>query len=289
MLSRGFTGRRLTDWTWTKTVFLCGISAILVLGLIAAFIFREGWPALREIGLFHMLMGTVWKPNDGQFGILPFIITSFYVTLLALIMAVPLGLACAVFLTEVAPHRVRLLFRPAIELLVGIPSVVYGMVGLLLLVPQISKIGGSGDSLLAASIVLTIMVLPTIISISADSIQAVPGTYKEGLLALGATRWQTVWRVTLPTARSGILAGIILGMGRAIGETMAMIMVIGNSLTLPVSPLDSGRTLTGSLALEIKYASGLHWHALFAVGTVLFVLILFLNSFALLIRRRQYH
>jgi phosphate transport system permease protein len=279
--------RHLTDRTWKQVIILCSVSSFLILLLIALFTLREGWPAFSKIGIFNFLSGTVWDVSKNQFGILPMIIGTAYVTVLALIMAVPLGIACAIFLAEVAPQRVRDIFRPAIELLVGIPSVVYGLVGLLLLVPLISKLGGSGDSVLAAAIVLTIMVLPTIISISEDSIRAVPSSYKEGALALGATRWQVIWGVTLPAARSGITASIILGMGRAIGETMAMIMVIGNSIVIPVSPLSAARTLTGTLALELNYATGLHWNALFATGVVLFVFILILNSFVLILRRRE--
>jgi phosphate transport system permease protein len=204
-----------------------------------------------------------------------------------MLMSVPLGIACAILLAEVAPVRVRQILRPAVELLVGIPSVVYGLVGLVLLVPIIRELGeGSGSSVLAAAIVLTAMCLPTIISISEDSIKAVPKKFKDASLALGATRWQTIWRVTLPAARSGITASIILGMGRAIGETMAMIMVIGNAPIFPVSPLDKARTLTGNIAVEITYATGTQEHALFATGVVLFVLILALNSIAVLILRR---
>lgn len=279
--------RYFTDWTWKQIILLSSISSFLILLLIAIFIFREGLPAFSDIGIVKFLTGTTWSEEKGEFGILPMIVGTVYVTLGALVLSVPLGIACAIFLAEVAPVRVRDVVRPAIELLVGIPSVVYGLVGMLMLVPLISKLGGSGDSILAASIVLTVMVLPTIISISEDSIRAVPRACKEGSLALGATPWQTIWRVILPAARSGILASVILGMGRAIGETMAMIMVIGNSIIIPDSPLDPARTLTGSLALELKYAAGLQWNALFASGVVLFVFILALNSFALVLRRRQ--
>jgi phosphate transport system permease protein len=286
-MQSGTRFRRLTDRTWKQVIILCSVSSFLILLLIALFTLREGWPAFKDIGIFNFLSGTAWDVGNNQFGILPMIIGTAYVTVLALLMSVPLGVACAIFLAEVAPQRIRNIFRPAIELLVGIPSVVYGLVGLLVIVPLIRNLGGSGDSVLAAAIVLTVMVLPTIISISEDSIRAVPSGYKEGALALGATRWQVIWGVTLPAARSGIMASIILGMGRAIGETMAMIMVIGNSIVIPASPLDAARTLTGTLALELKYAAGLHWNALFATGVVLFVFILILNSFALILRRKE--
>jgi phosphate transport system permease protein len=201
-------------------------------------------------------------------------------------MAVPLGIACAILLAEVAPNKVRRFLRPAVELLVGIPSVVYGLVGLVLLVPLISEIGGSGFSILTASIVLMVMVLPTIISISEDSIRAVPSIYKEGALALGATKWQTIKGVIIPAAKSGIGASIVLGMGRAIGETMAMIMVIGNSIAFPDSLLDAARTLTGNIALEINYATDTHRSALFATGVVLLIFILALNSIATIYLKR---
>jgi len=278
--------RFLADLTWRQIIVICSVTSFVILALIAAFTLREGLPAFVEIGLAQFLTGTTWDVADNVFGILPMILGSVYVTLGALVLSVPLGVACAIFLAEVAPYRIRQIVRPAVELLVGIPSVVYGLVGMLLVVPLIGRLGGSGDSILAASIVLTVMVLPTIISVSEDSIRAVPRHHKEGALALGATPWQAMWRVTLPAARSGILAGVILGMGRAIGETMAMIMVIGNSIVIPDSPLSPARTLTGSLALELKYAAGLQWNALFATGVILFVFILLLNSSALVMRRR---
>jgi len=287
--------RYQTDRAWKWIVVLCGISSILVLTLIIVFVTREAWPAISRVGLWNMVSSTTWAPSAGQYGILTFIVGSLYVTALALVISVPLGVFCAVFLAEVAPDRVRRVVRPAIELLVGIPSVVYGLVGLMLLLPLIGGLkhlleGGfwrpGGESVLAAGIVLSIMVLPTVISISEDSIRAVPKAYKEGSLALGATRWQTMWHVILPAARSGILAGIVLGMGRAIGETMAMVMVIGNSLNMPISPLDTGRTLTGAIVLEANYAPPLHLSALFAIGVVLLIFILALNSVAMLLRRR---
>ncbi len=201
-------------------------------------------------------------------------------------MAIPLGIACTILLAEVAPFRIRQLLRPAVELLVGIPSVVYGLVGVVILVPAISHIGGSGFSILAASIVLAIMIMPTIISISEDSIRAVPRAYKEGALALGTTQWQTIRRILLPSAKSGIIASIVLAMGRAIGETMAMIMVIGNAIKIPTSILDPARTLTGNIAVEINYASGTHASALFATGIVLFIFIAVLNSIVALTFKR---
>jgi phosphate transport system permease protein len=260
-----------------------------VLLAIAVFVFKDGLPAFKEIGFFDFLFGTVWRPGQEQYGILTMIVGSVVVTIGSLILAVPLGIACAILLAEVAPFKVRQVLRPAVELLVGIPSVVYGLVGLVLLVPAVREIGGNGFSVLAASIVLMAMVLPTIISISEDSIRAVPHSYKEGALALGATHWQTIRQVLLPAAKSGIGASIVLGMGRAVGETMAMIMVIGNSIVFPTSPLSPARTLTGNIAVEINYATGIHESALFATGIVLFVFILLLNSIAVISLKRGTH
>lgn len=281
--------RYFTDRLARYLVFLSATVSFIILITIAVFIFRGGLPAFREIGFLDFIFGIEWRPSIEQYGILTMIIGSLVVTIGALILAIPLGIACAILLAEVAPHSIRRLLRPSVELLVGIPSVVYGLVGLVLLVPQIRKIGGSGFSVLAASIVLMAMVLPTIISISEDSIRSVPRTYKEGSLALGATTWQTIRQVVLPAARSGIAASIVLGMGRAIGETMAMIMVIGNSPIIPNSLLDAARTLTGNIAVEINYASGVHRDALFATGIVLFVFIVLLNSIAILVFKRSKH
>lgn len=283
-MSRYFTNR-LAKYA----VFISATVSFVVLLAIAVFIFRDGLPAFQEIGVLDFLFGTVWRPGQEQYGILTMIVGSVAVTAGSLLLAVPLGIACAILLAEVAPFRLRQVLRPAVELLVGIPSVVYGLVGLVLLVPAVRELGGNGFSVLAASIVLMAMVLPTIISISEDSIRAVPAAYKEGALALGATQWQTIRRVLLPAARSGIGASIVLGMGRAIGETMAMIMVIGNSITFPQSPLDPARTLTGNIAVEINYASGIHESALFATAIVLFVFILLLNSISVISLKRGSH
>jgi phosphate transport system permease protein len=250
--------RYFTDRLAKYVVLISAASSFIILLLIALFIFQKGLPTFSQVNFFDFLFGTVWRPGIGEYGILGMIIGSLAVTIVSMLMAVTLGIAGAILLAEVAPNKVRRIFRPAIELLVGIPSVVYGLVGLVLLVPLIGKIGGSGFSILTASLVLMVMVLPTIISISEDSIKAVPASYKEGSLALGATKWQTIIRVIIPAAKSGIGASIVLGMGRAIGETMAMIMVIGNSIALPDSLLDAARTLTGNIALEINYASGTH-------------------------------
>lgn len=265
--------------------------SVMIVFLIAFFIVREAMPAFRQIGVLKLLLGTVWRPSVGEFGILPMIIGSILVTFGAIVLGVPLAVGGAVFLAEVAPAWTRSIIRPAVQLLAGIPSVIYGLFGMVVLVPLVRRIpapGNSGYGLLSASIVLAVMILPTITNIAEDAIRAVPQEYKEGSLALGTTHWQTIVDVTLPSARSGILAAIILGIGRALGETMAMIMVIGNSIMIP-HPLGSNpltvflsqaRTLTGNVAVEISYASGVHESALFATGVVLFVMILLVNSLA---------
>jgi len=282
----GLFSRFFTDRVARYIVFIDGAMSFIILMAIAAFTTIEGLPVFSQVGVLDFLFGMEWRPTQGQFGILPMIVGSVAVTLGSLLIAVPLGIACAIFLAEVAPLRVRTFFRPMVQLLVGIPSVVYGLVGMVIIVPFIRQFGGSGYSVAAASIVLMAMILPTIISISEDSIRAVPLAYKQASFALGATHWQTIWHLLIPVARTGIISSVIRGMGRAIGETMAMIMVIGNSVIIPTSPLSSARTLTGNIAVEIGYASGLHRNALFATGIVLFVLIVVLNSLAMLILKR---
>jgi phosphate transport system permease protein len=279
-------------------LLVSALVSIFIVFLILLFTLREALPAFREIGVLPMLTGTVWRPQQGQLGILSMIAGSILVTLGAVALGVPLSVMGAIFLAEVAPQAVREVVRPAVELLAGIPSVVYGLFGMVVLVPMARKLfsvpGNTGFGLLSASMVLAVMVLPTITNIAEDAIRAVPKAYKQGSLALGATHWQTIVRVTLPAARSGIIAAIILGVGRALGETMAMIMVIGNSIRMPrplgANPLtiflSQARTLTGNIAVEITYATGLHEDALFATGVVLFVLIMIVNASARIMIQR---
>jgi len=290
--------RKLVDTGIRYVLFLSALASVFIVFLILLFTLREALPAFREYGVAPMLAGTVWRPQEDQLGILSMIAGSLLVTLGSVILGVPLAMGGAIFLAEVAPPAVREIVRPAVELLAGIPSVVYGLFGMVVLVPAVrstfSVPGNSGFNLLSASMVLAVMVLPTITNIAEDAIRAVPRDFKEGSLALGATRWQTIVRVTLPTARSGIIAAIILGVGRALGETMAMIMVIGNSIRMPgplsQNPLtlflSQARTLTGNVAVEIKYATGLHEDALFATGVVLFILIMLVNGSARLLIQR---
>ena len=271
-----------------RIFFVLALSSISALALITIFIFIQGIPIIAEVGVSNFIFGMTWAPSQGQFGIFPMVIGSVFVTLGAAIIGVPIGICCSIFLAEFAPAPLRNLFRPAIQLLAGIPSVVYGFWGLLFIVPAIRNyLGGPGLSILSGAIILAIMILPTIISISEVSILALPRQYKEGALALGLTHWQTIRRVLLPAAKSGIVAAVILGIGRAIGETMAVIMVLGNAVAVPQSILDPVRTLTTNIGIEMGYASGQHQQALFATGIVLFIVIMILNASAQYITRRR--
>lgn len=268
--------------------FLIALSTLSALAVITLFIFIEGVPVIGKVGFFNFIFGMKWAPSLGYFGIFPMIVGTVLVTLGAAVIGVPVALACSIFLTEFAPKRVRTFVRPAIQLLAGIPSVVYGFWGLTFIVPLIrTYLGGPGLSILAGSIILAIMILPTIISISEVSLLSLPGLYKQGSLALGATHWQTITNVLIPAAKSGIMAAIILGIGRAIGETMAVIMVLGNAVAMPGSILDPARTLTTNIGIEMGYASGDHQQALFATGIVLLVIIMILNSAAQYIVRKR--
>jgi phosphate transport system permease protein len=274
---RFFSGEKIVE----RILQVIAFSAITSLLVIAVFILKEGVPFILKVGPLEFLLGSDWDPAAGKFGIYPMIVASLWVTLGAMLIGAPLGIAGAIFLNEFVPPGVTRVVKPAIELLAGIPSVVYGFLGVVVLAPLIrSHLGGPGLSLLAAAIILGIMILPTVISISTDAISAVPATYREGALALGATRWQAVHMVILKAARSGIVASIILAMGRTIGETMAVIMVAGNTVRVPHSALDSVRTLTANIAMEMAYATGLHRQALFATGVVLFVFVMILNTIA---------
>ncbi|MDK2856437.1 MAG: phosphate transport system permease protein [Bacillota bacterium] len=281
-------------------LFLAALIAVVIIVLIGTFILIEGLPAFERTGLLNFLLGHEWRPLQGVFGIFPMIVGSIAVTAVALAVGVPLGLATAIFLAEIAPPRAERLVRPAVELLAGIPSVVYGLFGMTMLVPIIRALaqtwlGASldpqfraGYSVLAAGLVLGIMILPTIINIAEDVLRAQPLEYKEGSLALGATHWQTIACVLLPAARPGIVAAIVLAMGRAIGETMAVIMVAGNTPVLPQSLFSPVRTLTSNIALEMPYAGpGAHSQALYATGVVLFGLTMVVNLAALLVSRRR--
>ena len=261
--------------------------SILAVIVICYFLFDQGLPAMVEIGVSDFLTGTLWKPLEGHFGIFPMIVGSIYVTAGAIILGVPVGLLCAIFMAKFCPKRLYSVLKPAVDLLAGIPSIVYGFFALMVIVPVVQELTGtSGKGILTASIMLAIMILPTIVSVSEASIRAVPESYYEGSLALGATHERSVFFATVPAAKSGIMAGGILGVGRAIGETMAVSMVAGNQPVLPDSILSGVRTMTANVIIEMGYAEGLHREALIATAVVLFVFILIINiSFSLLKRR----
>ena len=262
-----------------KVVFLISACAsILAILLICFFLFSNGIPAMSEIGFGNFLLGDEWRPLNGEFGIFPMIIGSLYVTAGAIIVGVPIGLLCAMFMARFCPKRLYSVLKPAIDLMAGIPSIVYGFFGILVIVPAVHNLfGTSGKGLLTASLLLGMMILPTIIGVCETQIRSVPEQYYEGSLALGATPERSVFFVLLPAAKSGVLAGIILGIGRAIGETMAVIMIAGNQPIIPESITSGVRTMTANIVLEMGYAEGLHKEALIATGVVLFVFILIIN------------
>ena len=261
------------------------VAAVVV---ICVFIFGNGVPAIAEIGVFDFLFGTTWRPSNEIFGIGTMIVGSLYVMAGALVIGVPLGILCAIFLANFGSNRVAKVAKAGVQLLAGIPSVVYGFFGLVVLVPFIrANLGGTGQSVLCASIVLGIMILPTIITLSESALKAVPQTYYEGALALGADHERSVMRVVLPAAVSGIMASIILAIGRAIGETMAVIMVAGNQVQLPGAITEGVRTMTANIVLEMGYAADLHRGALIGTACVLFVFILIINFCFSAIKRRN--
>ncbi|MFZ2538433.1 MAG: phosphate ABC transporter permease subunit PstC [Oscillospiraceae bacterium] len=275
-----------------EIVFLvAALASIISVVLICLFLFVNGIPAMAKIGFFDFILGKNWSPSDvpAQYGIFPMILGSIYITAGATILGVPIGVLTAVFMAKYCPKSAYKILKPAIELLAGIPSVVYGFFGIVVIVPIIREVfGGNGSSILTASILLGIMILPTIVGISEAAIRAVPNHYYEGSLALGATHERSVFFAVLPAAKSGILAGIVLGIGRAIGETMAVIMVAGNQARMPISILKGIRTLTANIVIEMGYAADLHREALIATGVVLFVFILLINfTFSILKRRMK--
>ena len=261
--------------------------SIIAVALICVFLFANGVPAMAEIGLPDFLFGTTWRPSNDIYGIFPMIVGSIYVTAGAIIVGVPIGFLCAVYLSRFANGVVSRVLKPGVELLAGIPSVIYGFFGLVVIVPFIrNTLPGNGLSLLAASVLLGIMILPTVITVAQSSLDAVPRQYYEGALALGADHEHAVFRVVVPAAASGIVAGIVLGIGRAIGETMAVIMVAGNQTVIPGSIFDGVRTMTANIVLEMGYAAGLHRQALVATGVVLFVFVMLITLLVNVIKRR---
>lgn len=271
-----------------KIVFLIAACvSILAVALICLFLFANGIPAMKEIGFFKFISGRTWKASSGEFGILPMILGSIYVTAGAMVIGVPIGILMAVFLAKFCPKKLYKPIKSGVDLLAGIPSVVYGFFGLCVLVPLVQNVfGGTGSSMLTASLLLGMMILPTVIETSEAAIQAVPDRYYEGALALGATHERSVYMTVVPAAKSGILAGVILGIGRAIGETMAVIMVAGNQARIPTSLLKGVRTMTANIVMEMGYAQDLHRQALIATGVVLFVFILLINLIFSIFKRK---
>lgn len=278
--------------------FIAACASVLAVALICVFLFSNGIPAMTEIGLFEFLSGQKWKPSNDIYGIFPMIVGSIYVTAGAILIGVPIGILTSVFMAKYCPKKIYPFLKGATELLAGIPSVVYGFFGLVVLVPLIRDVGrtlrstgiiesaGKGSSILTAAILLGIMILPTIIGVTESAIRAVPSAYYEGSLALGATHERSIFSVVLPAAKSGVVAGIVLGIGRAIGETMAVIMVAGNQPRMPKGILEGVRTLTANIVIEMGYAEGLHREALIATAVVLFVFILIINLSVSLLNRR---
>ena len=266
--------------------------SVLCVALICIFLFANGIPAIGKIGVGNFLLGDIWKPGSNQYGIFAFIVGSIYVTAGAILIGVPIGVLTAAFMAKFCPKKLYRPLKAGVELLAGIPSVIYGFFGLMVIVPFVREqfrdsFGGNGLSILTAAVLLGLMILPTIINVSEAAIRAVPDKYYQGALALGATHERSVFRTVLPAAKSGIMAGIVLGIGRAIGETMAVIMVVGNQPRMPKGIFEGARTLTANIVIEMGYATGLHREALIATGVVLFVFILLINSLFSLLKRKE--
>lgn len=288
---RGLRARTGIDWKERifHGLFLCSaVIGILSLAIIAYYIVKESIPAFQEVGVTGIVLGEDWLP-PALYGVFTMIVASVVSTFGAVLVGVPIGVLTAIFIAEIAPKRLADIIRPAVELLAGIPSVVYGFFGLVIIVPLIQNIFvvPAGNTILAGIIVLGVMILPTVITVSETSIRAVPRSYKEGSLALGASKIFTIFKLLVPAARSGIMTGVILGIGRALGETMAIIMVMGNAPAMPEGILDSARTLTANIAIEMSYASGVHASALYATGVVLLVFIMMLNAALLYLNRQK--
>lgn len=278
---------KFSEFLIEKGLLITAVFSIFIILVILGFIFIEGLPTFQEVGFFQFLFGLDWAPSDELFGVLPMIVGTLCVTLLSLIIAVPLSILCAIFMAEVADEKVRNFLKPVIQTLSGIPSVVYGFFGLVVLVPFVrTYFGCSGFSILTAGIILAIMILPTIISVSFDALCSVPQVYKEASLGLGATNWQTIKNIIFPAALPGIITAVILGMGRAVGETLAVIMVAGNVSQIPNSIFAPVRTLTSNIALEMSYATGIHYNSLFATAVILFIIIVLLLIIANYIKRK---
>lgn len=269
--------------------FIAACASVLAVVLICVFLFANGIPAMGEVGIFKFLFGQLWRPSNDIYGILPFILGSIYVTAGAIVVGVPLALLTSIFLAKYCPKKIYEICKSGINLMAGIPSVIYGFFGLIVIVPLVKQIFNirAGQTMLTASILLGIMILPTVVGVAESALQSVPESYYEGSLALGATHSRSVFFVMVPAAKSGIVAGIVLGIGRAIGETMAVIMIAGNQPAMPRGLLNGVRTLTSNIVMEMGYATGLHREVLIATGVVLFVFILLINLIVTVLKRRD--
>ncbi|HIT05940.1 MAG TPA: phosphate ABC transporter permease subunit PstC [Candidatus Scybalocola faecipullorum] len=269
--------------------FIAACASVLAVVLICVFLFANGIPAMGEVGIFKFLFGQLWRPSNDIYGILPFILGSIYVTAGAIVVGVPLALLTSIFLAKYCPKKIYEVCKSGINLMAGIPSVIYGFFGLIVIVPLVKQIFNirAGQTMLTASILLGIMILPTVVGVAESALQSVPESYYEGSLALGATHSRSVFFVMVPAAKSGIVAGIVLGIGRAIGETMAVIMIAGNQPAMPRGLLNGVRTLTSNIVMEMGYATGLHREVLIATGVVLFVFILLINLIVTVLKRRD--
>lgn len=282
------------DSIFKKIVFFFTFISVIALAAILIFTLLKAMPLFREVNIFRFITSDVWSPTNGQYGILAFVVASILTTLAAVLIGIPVGLYTAIFISEIAPKRISEVFLFAVEILAAIPSVVYGFFGLTLIVPMVQQIFHlrSGSTLLSASIILSLMILPTVVSLSTSALKSVPKTVEEGSLALGASKIQTIFKVKVRFAQSGILTSFLLGLGRALGETMAVILVAGNSNMMPIlNPLyeaflNGGRTLTGNIVIELAYASGTHEAALFATGVVLFLFVSVINLVILFVKKR---
>ena len=293
--------RAMSEKLMRGVFFIAACTSVLAVALICIFLFTNGVPAMKEIGFTNFLTGTTWRPSNDIYGIFPMILGSIYVTAGAVLIGVPIAILTSVFMAKYCPKKIYPFLKSATELLAGIPSVIYGFFGIMVVVPAVRSFGrmlqqagilrksGDGNSILTAALLLGMMILPTIIGVTESAIRAVPSHYYEGSLALGATKEQSIFKVVLPAAKSGLIAGVVLGIGRAIGETMAVIMIAGNQPRLPKGIFEGVRTLTANIVLEMGYAAGLHREALIATAVVLFVFILLINfTVALLKRRSEY-
>ena len=270
-----------------KGLFAIAMVMIITIVLLLVFTVIEAIPAFNHTGMYDFIFGLNWNPDMGEFGIFPMIIGSVLITIISLIISVPLSIFCAIYLEEMAPVKLKNCFKPVIQTLAGIPSVIYGFFGLTLVAPIIRNIfGGSGFSILTASVVLALMILPTIISLSQDAIRSVPNHFREASFGVGSTQWQCIKRIVFPIALPGIITAVILGMGRAVGETLAVLMLAGNVSLIPLSITSPIRTLTSNIALEMGYATGIHYNALFATAVILFIVIMVLMIISIYIQNK---